>query len=234
MMKAVAPLHTVLSLFKRWQGEGTEPHVALAKILKNAGFGPEHPEHERVRAATEALLDKEASTGASGSTKLPELVATVVDLLLGLAKSERGLILVIEDVEHIDAASLDALDKLIVASSTVSSKTERTPRLFVLLAVRSSNGIQDATMAGWVTTLERVSHIEVGALAPAAARRLAALTVTGGRLPDSILDYIVTHCEGAPLNITQVRMRTRCDGSPRRLKTEQAVLSTAPSCLVLS
>ena len=80
MMKSVAPLFTVLQFFKRWKGK-------LAKLLADAGFGPEHPEHERTRTNTEALL------GVSGSAKLPVLVETVVALLLGLAKSARGLIL---------------------------------------------------------------------------------------------------------------------------------------------
>ena len=58
------------------------------------------------------------------------------------------------------------------------------------------------THTGWaqVRTLECATHMEIGPLAAEAARRLAALTVHGGRMPTKILDYIVGHCEGTALN----------------------------------
>ena len=49
-----------------------------------------------------------------------------------------------EDTEHIDQSSLEVINQLIDAAH----KTEC--RLFVLLAVRSSDGIQHETMATWV------------------------------------------------------------------------------------
>ena len=68
-------------------------------------------------------------------------------------------------------------------------------KLFVLLAVRSTEGLVDEKMRGWVEEVPFVTHMEVGELLPEAARELAILSTPGGRLPDDVLDYLVAHCE---------------------------------------
>ena len=105
--------------------------------------------------------------------------------------------------QHIDASSLEVVAQLVGALREDDAGAHDS-KLFVLLAVRSTEGIVDEQMRGWVEDVPFVTHMEVGELLPEAARKLAILSTPGGRLPDDVLDYLVVHCEGVCLNIEQM------------------------------
>ena len=96
--------------------------------------------------------------------------------------------------QHIDASSLEVVAQLVGALREDDAGAHDS-KLFVLLAVRSTEGIVDEQMRGWVEEVPFVTHMEVGELLPEAARELAILSTPGGRLPDDVLDYLVAHCE---------------------------------------
>ena len=61
-------------------------------------------------------------------------------------------------------------------------------KLFALLAVRTTEGVTDKTMARWVEEEAFATHLGVGQLTAEAARELASITAQGGRLPHDVLD----------------------------------------------
>ena len=61
-------------------------------------------------------------------------------------------------------------------------------RLFALLAVRTTEGVTDKTMARWVEEEAFATHLGVGQLTAEAVRELASITAQGGRLPHDVLD----------------------------------------------
>ena len=84
--------------------------------------------------------------------------------------------------------------------------------------LRAANGQHLAvheTMLGWRRDCAGfVTHMEVGALSPEAARELAAVSTPGGRLPEEVLEYVVAQSEGICLNIEQ--MSVACSGGAIR------------------
>ena len=155
------------------------------------------PQAAELEQAVGALL------GSSTRVQLGRQVEAMARVLLGLSRSRRGLALVIEDSEHIDASSLEVVAQLIAALREEGAAAHEN-KLFILLAVRSTEGIVDEQMRGWVEEVPFVTHMEVGQLLPEAARELAILSTPGGRLPEDVLDYLVAHCEGVCLNIEQM------------------------------
>ena len=155
------------------------------------------PQAAELEQAVGALL------GSSTRVQLGRQVEAMARVLLGLSRSRRGLALVIEDSEHIDPSSLEVVAQLIAALREEGAAAHEN-KLFILLAVRSTEGIVDEQMRGWVEEVPFVTHMEVGQLLPEAARELAILSTPGGRLPEDVLDYLVAHCEGVCLNIEQM------------------------------
>ena len=90
------------------------------------------------------------------------------------------------DAEHIDVDSLDVLDRLVSQLGKL--------QLFVLVAVRSSEGVEHPRMRAWLGP--NVSHLNLAALSPDAARLLVTATATGGTLPDPCISFILEHSDG--------------------------------------
>ena len=107
----------------------------------------------------------------------------------------------VEDCENIDSASLDLLDSLMASLSD-------TP-LFLLVAVRSSEGVREPAMQAWLERPRGVTHIAIGPLASDAAQELVASYVEGAALPEEVVAFIVSHSGGIPLNLEQASALSR-------------------------
>ena len=121
--------------------------------------------------------------------------AALATCLAQLARA-RPLAVVIEDCEHIDNASCAVLQRLF-------DEHLGTGRLFLLLGVRSSEGVTDERMRGWLDS-ERTTHVELGPLPPGEARALVAASAPAGRLPEQVTEHILNMSEGVPLNLQQM------------------------------
>ena len=80
-----------------------------------------------------------------------------------------------------------------LAQGTGAGPDDDAPKLFLLLAVRSSEDVLPSTMARWVAEAPFVTHMRVGPLAAEAARELASAVARDGKLPEDVLD-----CAPAP------------------------------------
>ena len=172
------------------------PEQVARRVLVDAGLTDGGAKLER---AVAALM------GSRTQVKLSAQVEALARVLLGLSRGRRGLALTVEDAEHVDSATLEVIASLI---ATLLEDDQAVAgggsKLFLLLAVRSREGVADEQMRGWVEEVPFVTHMEVGELPPEAARELAVRSSPGGRLPDDVLDYLVAHCEGVCLNIEQM------------------------------
>ena len=72
---------------------------------------------------------------------------------------------------------MHVLDKMV---ATLRDEGAQGSKLFVILAVRSCEGIVDETMRGWVQDVGFATHMEVGPLSLEAARQLAVVSTPGG------------------------------------------------------
>ena len=75
----------------------------------------------------------------------------------------------------------------------------------MLVATRTSDGEKglDPRLAAWLQR-DSVHHMEVGALAPDAARELIAVTATEGSLPPACVGFVLEHCGGVALHLQQM------------------------------
>ena len=187
VMKATQPLHAARQLLGRWAAPGAAPAEVAARVLADA-----HVDGDELLRPLRAVL---------GDTDLPEPVpqpeqeAALATCLSRLARA-RPLAVVIEDCEHIDNASCAVLQRLF-------DEHLGTSRLFLLLGVRSSEGVTDERMRGWLGS-ELTTHVELGPLLPAEAREFVALSAPAGRLPEAVTEHILTMSGGIPLNLQQM------------------------------
>ena len=81
---------------------------------------------------------------------------------------------------------MHVLDKMV---ATLRDEGAQGSKLFVILAVRSCEGIVDETMRGWVQDvgLTWATHMEVGPLSLEAARQLAVVSTPGGPSHDAVV-----------------------------------------------
>ena len=167
----------------------------------------------RHEAALGALLEDEGGGGGGGgggAAQLEDQVETFAALLLGLARGARGLVLCVEDAEHLDSSSLAVLDRVVQALAVGASAGEQDParaaarqggaKLFLLLAARATEGVQELPWASsWVAELPFATHLQVGRLSDNAARELAALTAGAGELPEDVLACVcLASCPALP------------------------------------
>ena len=75
--------------------------------------------------------------------------------------------------------------------------------LLLLLGVRSSEGVTDARVRGWLDR-ERTTHVELGPLPPPKARELVAASAPSGQLPEAVTKHILNMSAGVPLNLQQM------------------------------
>ena len=108
--QACSPLFTAKQFLARWLAPQMSGAQVAARLRKDAGLedSPDGAAHEAALVAVLGLGEGEGS-----DVQLGEQVTTLTAVLLGLARSARGLVLCVEDGEHIDpsrwAASLNGL-----------------------------------------------------------------------------------------------------------------------------
>ena len=203
MLSESTPLQGARQWLVRWHHEDLSSAAVVERVLAAAGIS-EAPEVASLAPALGALVC--SATGAEGppaamqASLVPhaQQLDALERVLLGLARpAGRGLILGIEDAEYVDAATLELLGRLVAQLGTL--------RLFLLVAVRSSKGVQSEAMRAWLREHARcVHHVEVGVLAPASARELIAAAATAGELPSVVVDFIIEHTGGIPLHLEQM------------------------------
>ena len=144
------------------------------RLLVDAGLDDAEGKQAH-EAALEALLGGEGT-----NVQLAAQVATLAAVLLGVARQgERGLVLCAEDAEHMDCSSLEVLDLLATALAQERGRDDDgagRSKLFALVAVRTTEGVTDKTMARWVEEEAFATHLCVGQLTAEAARELACVT----------------------------------------------------------
>ena len=145
-------------------------------------------------------------TSPGAPVSVSQQVEALVAVLGGLA-ARSPLILAVEDAENLDPSSQSVLDALLERQGEL--------KLFFLVAVRTPKGEAGLSdeMAGWLAH-ERVHHLDVGALGPAAGRELIAVTAKHGALPELAVQFILEHCDGVALHLQQM---ARARGSRRAL-----------------
>ena len=135
-MKTLDPLYTAKQWLSRWKVAGMSPADAARRLLADAGG--EADADDSTAHALEALL----GGGGGGGGGAEQLTNALVTVLLRLARSGRPLMLCVEDAEHLDSGSLEVLSALLAELSDSA--------LFVLVAVRSSQGVTDVVMKRWL------------------------------------------------------------------------------------
>ena len=139
-MKTLDPLYTAKQWLSRWKVAGMSPADAARRLLADAGGEAAAPDADDSTAhALEALLGGGGGGGGGGAE---QLTSALVKVLLRLARSGRPLMLCVEDAEHLDSGSLEVLSALLAELSDSA--------LFVLVAVRSSQGVTDVVMKRWL------------------------------------------------------------------------------------
>ena len=199
-MKNLDPLGGCKQWLARWRTAGLSAGAVVARIVRDAQLEDgESAEAAAVTAeqATHVLgcmLGEQGDEG-QGQASIEEQVTVLYHVLRALACS-RMLFLCIEDAEHLDSASLEVLDKLVAGLDGHS--------IFVLVAVRSTQGVLDATMKGWLGRPGAATyHMDVGRLGTDAARDLV-LSCAEGPLPPDVVAYVVTHSDGNCLALEQM------------------------------
>ena len=113
-MKECAPLFTAKQWLKRYHSSNMPLHQMAKRVVEAAGLGD--GDDDNLEEAVGALL------GSGATVQLGVQVDTLVAVLLGLCRAGRGLVLTVEDAEHIDKSSLDVIDGLIKVLRKDSSR----------------------------------------------------------------------------------------------------------------
>ena len=153
---------------------GTAPSPALLCFLNKRARGPRKCSAEATLVG--ARLNRQAEMHSQQCRSVP---CVAPSRSLNLAECA-------PDSEHIDASTMHVLDKVV---ATLRDEGAQGSKLFVILAVRSCEGIVDETMRGWVQDvgLTWATHMEVGPLSLEAARKLAVVSTPGGPSHDAVV-----------------------------------------------
>ena len=183
VLRECEPLHTACQWLRRWQHRDMDTTAVVARIVKDLAE-PRLQDDKRLSSALRALLGD-----AAAQAPLADRVE-VLALVLGTLARSRQVVLVVEDSESIDAASVSVVDALV-------REQLRGARLLVLLGIRTSDaGLGDDTMIGWLR--EPCCHqLELRPLHEEAARELIAAISEGGVLGEDVVRYVLSNC-GTP------------------------------------
>ncbi|HEX3071576.1 MAG TPA: AAA family ATPase [Thermoanaerobaculia bacterium] len=183
------PFHAVLGWLESWTGleSGTSTAEKLARIeLQVATLGGAPGDAaETIAGLLSIPLPKNAATRNAREQK-DHILATLVQLLLD-ASLQKPLIFAVEDLQWIDASTMELLDLLI----------EQVPAAPILALVTSR---LEPAVPAWATR-EYVSRLNLDRLDRTAASQMV-LAITGGKqLPPEVFDQIFARTEGVPLFI---------------------------------
>jgi len=131
------PMYTGAQMLKRWSSDGLGERAQVRRILKDAGLDDQARAH-----ASPLLLLLGVKNEETSKMTQDDVRATLLALLVSLS-SFRPIVIVVEDGEHIDAASLLVLDELV--------KTKlRECKILVLMGVRAKGLSTGSCLVDWV------------------------------------------------------------------------------------
>ena len=201
-------LHSVKQFLRRWQLPSDPTAAVTVQRAMGDAFGG---------AGQEAHATALRAALGDGMASLADQTKAFVEWLAALA-ARRALVLVIEDCEWIDKASGDVIGALL------EQRLAQLP-LFVVLGIRSEDGVRDERMRGWLAR-EDVTHLELGPLLAAEARELVQANAPSGDLPAELVEYILQTSDCKPLDLEQVG----ASAVPRALRNETQHLARGRSC----
>jgi len=156
--------------------------------------------------------------GDAGKVERYPLFAAFIELLLRLSR-ERMLVMVVDDLQWADEASLVLLKTLLDSS--------RAPRLLIVGTVRPLAGLEDAVGEGLrgLAQHERASILTVGPLAEGEACALAA-RLTGDAVDGHVTRLLALESGGHPLFVTELARHSssRDAFAPKVVDLDAAIL----------
>ena len=169
---------------------------------RREGGGPYHPFEEAIERVSDERLEELFDTDGSTVTDEESYEAEVSSLFYGIATwlagraNDQPLVLIVEDVQWADAATLDLLEYLLEA-------LERAP-LVIVWSVRSGPLRSDERLSSFLdsTTADGV-HVELDSLDRDAVVELLEGYVGHRGVPDSFVDVVVDGTGGNPLFVVE-------------------------------
>jgi class 3 adenylate cyclase/tetratricopeptide (TPR) repeat protein len=192
------PFAPLRRLFERWLGIRARTDPATAAELVRTGFaGVLDTGDPELDLAVELVLGLPPSetlppSPESAGELAPFRVATAVEEILGGLAARRPVVVVIEDLQWADRATLDLIDHLV-------ARDDALPCLLVL----TGRPVEGHPLLRWAELAasglrERATLLRLGPLPPAAAEALMAAYVGEGTLPVDLERSLLDTAEGNP------------------------------------
>ena len=174
----------------------------LVGHCRREGGGPYHPFEEAIERVSDEPLDELFDTDGSTVTDEETYEAEVSSLFYGIATwlagraNDQPLVLIVEDVQWADAATLDLLEYLLEA-------LERAP-LAIVWSARSGPLRSDDRLSAFLdSTTAHGVHVELDSLDREAVVELLEGYVGHRGVPDSFVDVVVDGTGGNPLFVVE-------------------------------
>ena len=191
--KRETPMYTVAQMLKRWSSSGLGERAQVRRILKDAGLEEEAEAHSSPLLSLLGVKNEETT-----KVKPDDVRATMIALLVALSKF-RPIVVVVEDGEHMDAASLRLLDDLVTTKLFDC-------QMFLLVGVRAKGIEAGSCMVSWVQSEhDNGHHFHVGPFSRDESASMMELLAfnkassTAVSVPKTVVDFVCKRAEGNPL-----------------------------------